>query len=59
MARGETGEVPLRDYLTAFVNENPEFLPARIAGGIGDDGDPEGAAGGQGDGRSSSRSGRG
>jgi hypothetical protein len=35
MARGETGEVPLREYLTAFVNENPEFLPARIAGGSG------------------------
>jgi hypothetical protein len=35
VARSESGETPLRDYLTAFVNENPEFLPARIAGGTG------------------------
>src|ERR1017187_9833626 len=35
VARGEAGETPLKDYLTAFVNENPEFLPARIAGGTG------------------------
>ena len=35
IARGETGDVPLRDYLTPFVTENPEFLPARIAGGTG------------------------
>jgi len=35
IARGESGEVPLREYLTGFVNENPEFLPARIAGGTG------------------------
>ncbi len=35
VARGETGEMPLRDYLSAFVTENPEFLPARIAGGTG------------------------
>ncbi len=27
--------MPLKDYLTVFVNENPEFLPARIAGGTG------------------------
>ena len=27
--------MPLKDYLTAFVSENPEFLPARIAGGTG------------------------
>jgi hypothetical protein len=33
VARGEAGETPLKDYLSAFVNENPEFLPARIAGG--------------------------
>jgi hypothetical protein len=25
----------LREYLTAFVTENPEFLPARIPGGTG------------------------
>jgi hypothetical protein len=35
MARGETGEVSVKEYLSAFVNENPEFLPARIAGGTG------------------------
>jgi hypothetical protein len=35
VARGESGQMPLRDYLTVFVNENPEFLPARIAGGTG------------------------
>jgi hypothetical protein len=35
VARTETGEMPVRDYLTAFVGENPEFLPARIAGGTG------------------------
>jgi hypothetical protein len=29
------GEVPMADYLAAFVKENPEFLPARIAGGTG------------------------
>ncbi|HUB79167.1 MAG TPA: hypothetical protein VMB03_10240 [Bryobacteraceae bacterium] len=35
VARGESGEVPVREYLTSFVNENPEFLPARISGGTG------------------------
>lgn len=35
VARGEAGEASLRDYLAAFVNENPEFLPARIPGGTG------------------------
>ncbi len=35
VAREETGDITLRDYLTAFVTENPEFLPARIAGGSG------------------------
>jgi hypothetical protein len=35
VAREETGEVPLRDYLSSFVTDNPEFLPARIAGGTG------------------------
>ena len=35
MARNENGEVPVKDFLTAFVNENPEFLPARIPGGTG------------------------
>jgi hypothetical protein len=35
VARGESGEVSLKDYLNTFVTENPEFLPARIAGGTG------------------------
>ena len=35
VARGEAGEVPIKDYLSSFVSENPEFLPARIAGGSG------------------------
>jgi len=35
VARGDGGEVSVKEYLTGFVNENPEFLPARIAGGTG------------------------
>jgi len=35
VARCEGGEMPLKEYLTVFVTENPEFLPARIAGGTG------------------------
>jgi len=35
VAHGDNGEVPLKDYLSAFVSENPEFLPARIPGGSG------------------------
>jgi hypothetical protein len=35
IARGEGGEVGLKEYLAGFVAENPEFLPARIAGGSG------------------------
>jgi hypothetical protein len=35
VARTDNGEVPARDYLAGFVAENPEFLPARIAGGTG------------------------
>ena len=35
VARSEAGDVPVKEYLTAFVNDNPEFLPARIAGGSG------------------------
>lgn len=33
-ARGPEGKT-LQDYLTNFVQENPELLPARIAGGSG------------------------
>jgi hypothetical protein len=35
VARSESGEMPVKEYLTAFVAENPEFLPARIPGGSG------------------------
>lgn len=35
VARTEHGELPLRDYLAQFVNENPELLPARMTGGSG------------------------
>src|SRR5579883_1101479 len=35
IARTESGEVPVKEYLSGFVAENPEFLPARIAGGTG------------------------
>src|SRR5450631_3053129 len=35
VARGESGEQPLAEFLSSFVQENPEFLPARIAGGTG------------------------
>jgi len=35
VAHTESGETPAQEYLAAFVTENPEFLPARIAGGTG------------------------
>jgi hypothetical protein len=35
VARSEQGETGMREYLATFVGENPEFLPARIAGGTG------------------------
>jgi hypothetical protein len=35
VAKTDQGSVPMKDYLTQFVNENPELLPARIAGGSG------------------------
>ncbi len=34
-ARGEQGNVGVKEFLTRFISENPEFLPARIAGGSG------------------------
>jgi ATP/maltotriose-dependent transcriptional regulator MalT len=34
-ARSSEGEVPLKEYLAQFVQENPELLPARITGGSG------------------------
>ena len=35
VAKTESGRSAVKDYLAAFVTENPEFLPARIAGGSG------------------------
>lgn len=35
VAKGGQGEIPLRDFLSQFVQENPELLPARIPGGSG------------------------
>lgn len=35
IAKGNQGEVPLKDYLSQFVTDNPELLPARISGGSG------------------------
>jgi hypothetical protein len=35
VGRGAQGEIPLKDYLAQFVSDNPELLPARIAGGSG------------------------
>lgn len=35
LARGDDGEVSVKEYLSRFLGENPEFLPARIQGGSG------------------------
>lgn len=35
VARTDNGEVGMREYLSGFVQDNPEFLPARISGGTG------------------------
>jgi hypothetical protein len=35
VARGDNGEIPVGEYLSGFVQDNPEFLPARIPGGTG------------------------
>jgi hypothetical protein len=35
VARGDNGEQPVAEFLASFVHDNPEFLPARIAGGTG------------------------
>lgn len=35
VAKSDSGEMPAKEYLTGFVHENPEFLPARITGGSG------------------------
>lgn len=35
VAKGDNGETGMKEYLSGFVTENPEFLPARISGGSG------------------------
>jgi len=35
VGKTETGDLGLKEYLAGFVSSNPEFLPARIAGGSG------------------------
>jgi len=35
VAKAENGETGIKEYLSGFVVENPEFLPARISGGSG------------------------
>jgi hypothetical protein len=35
LTKSEQGELGLKEYLTHFLSENPEFLPARIQGGSG------------------------
>jgi hypothetical protein len=35
VARTDSGEVGMRDYLQGFLSENPELLPGRIQGGSG------------------------
>ena len=35
LAKTEQGELGLKEYLSHFLNENPELLPARISGGSG------------------------
>jgi hypothetical protein len=35
VARTPQGETTIQEYLSAFVNENPELLPARVSGGSG------------------------
>lgn len=38
VAHGRDGDVPLKEFVKRFVDENPEFLPPRIAGGSGSSG---------------------
>jgi hypothetical protein len=42
------GGADVREYLTQFVNENPELLPARIRGGSGASAGTRGTSGGGG-----------
>jgi hypothetical protein len=47
-ARTAEGDRGLREYLSDFVQANPEFLPARIAGGSGAVSPPKNVTGAQG-----------
>lgn len=47
-AKTAEGEKGLKDFLSGFVKENPEFLPARIAGGSGAVSPAKSQAGGHG-----------
>jgi hypothetical protein len=40
------GGADIREYLTTFVNENPELLPARMSGGSGASAGQRGVSGG-------------
>ena len=40
VAKTGQGELSLKEYLTHFVSENPELLPARMVGGSGATGNP-------------------
>lgn len=35
VAKTPEGELPIKEYLNQFVQENPEIMPARMAGGSG------------------------
>jgi len=35
LAKTDAGEIPAKDFLSGFLSDNPEFLPARISGGSG------------------------
>jgi hypothetical protein len=43
VARTGQGDLGLKEYLTHFVSENPELLPARITGGSGASGNQRGS----------------
>ena len=44
IAKTGQGELGLKEYLTHFVSENPELLPARMVGGSGAQGNPRNTA---------------
>ena len=46
VAKTAEGEMGLKEFLVAFVRDNPEFLPARIQGGSGVTSPPRQAIGG-------------